>query len=126
MTMRSSTLFRLLIVIMLVLTVLAVFQYFNVGNLLPLMVRRSPIYRGTPIYRGWPSPTPINRTAATITVNGTQWRYSTCYIGAVEGSSRFNIADLQDLGINTYHLYGGMSRWEAQDDDGIYGSPTID
>jgi len=105
---------------MLVLTVLAVLQYFNVGNLLPLMVR------STPIYRGWPSPTPINRTAATITVNGTQWGYSTCYIGAVEGSSRFNIADLQDLGINTYHLYGGMSRWEAQDDDGIYGSPTID
>src|SRR6266699_5179619 len=60
-----------------------------------------------------------------ITVNGQQWGNSTCYIGATEGSSRFNIADLEDLGINTYHIYGGMSRWEAQDDSSVYGSPTI-
>ncbi|GCE12642.1 hypothetical protein [Tengunoibacter tsumagoiensis] len=32
-------------------------------------------------------------------------------IGAVEGSSGFKLADLQDLGINTYRIYGGMSRW---------------
>ena len=69
------------------------------------------------------------RTRATspnmITVSGQQWGNSTCYIGATEGSSRFNIADLEDLGINTYHIYGGMSRWEARDDSSVYGSPTI-
>jgi len=63
---------------------------------------------------------------ATLTVSGTQWGVSSAYLGANEGSSGFNIADLQDLGINTYRIYGGMSRWEAQDDDGVYGSPTID
>ena len=63
---------------------------------------------------------------ATVTVSGTQWGVSSAYLGANEGSSGFNIADLQDLGINTYRIYGGMSRWEAQDDDGVYGSPTID
>ena len=51
---------------------------------------------------------------------------STCYIGATEGNVRFNVADLQDAGLNTYRIYGGMSRWERQDDDGVYGSPTID
>jgi len=62
---------------------------------------------------------------ATITVSGTQWGVSTCYLGATEGNVRFNVADLQDIGYNTYRVYGGMSRWEAQDDDGVYGSPTI-
>lgn len=61
----------------------------------------------------------------TISVSGTQWGVSSCYIGATEGNVRFNIQDLIDAGINTYRVYGGMSRWEAQDDDGVYGSPTI-
>jgi hypothetical protein len=61
-----------------------------------------------------------------VVVSGVQWGQSTCYIGAVEGSSGFNIADLKDLGVNTYRIYGGMSRWEAQDDSGVYGSPSID
>src|SRR5712691_1288061 len=60
-----------------------------------------------------------------ISISGKQWGVSTCYIGAVEGNTRFNIADMQDLGINTYRIYGGMSRWEWQDDDGVYGSPSI-
>jgi len=63
--------------------------------------------------------------AVTITVSGTPWGTSTCYIGATEGNVRFNIADLQDAGMNTYRIYGGMSRWEAQDDDGVFGSPTV-
>ena len=63
--------------------------------------------------------------ADTITVNGQPWGRSTCFIGATEGSSRFAIADLKDLGVNTYHIYGGMSRWEAQDDSAVYGYPTI-
>ncbi len=50
---------------------------------------------------------PLNR----IVVSGKQWGRSTCAIGAVEGSSNFNLSDLQDLGINTYRIYGGMSRW---------------
>src|ERR1044071_477179 len=69
--------------------------------------------------------TPVYAASATITVSGTPWGVSTCYIGATEGNVRFNIADLQDAGMNTYRIYGGMSRWEAQDDDGVFGSPSI-
>jgi hypothetical protein len=65
--------------------------------------------------------------AATITLNvaETPSGISTRYIGAVEGSFNFDVNDLKDLGINTYRIYGGMSRWEAKDDDGVYGKPTI-
>jgi len=61
----------------------------------------------------------------TITVSGMPWGTSTCYIGATEGNVRFDVADLQEAGITTYRIYGGMSRWEWEDDDGIYGLPTI-
>lgn len=61
----------------------------------------------------------------TLLVSGKPWGKSTCFIGATEGSSRFSIADLQDLGVNTYHIYGGMSRWEAHDDSSAYGYPTM-
>lgn len=72
------------------------------------------------------APVPSAQAAsATITVAGTQWGTSTCYIGATEGNVRFNIADLQDAGMNTYRVYGGMQRWEQQDDDGVFGSPSI-
>lgn len=50
---------------------------------------------------------------------------STRYIGTCEGNVNFDATDLQDLGINTYRIYGGMSRWEPQDDDGLYGYPSI-
>lgn len=50
---------------------------------------------------------------------------STQYIGACEGNVDFNLSDLEDLGLNTYRIYGGMSRWETEDDDGIYGYPSI-
>jgi hypothetical protein len=69
--------------------------------------------------------TPAHAASATITVAGSQWGVSTCYLGATEGNVRFDVADLQDAGMNTYRIYGGMSRWEAQDDDGVYGSPSI-
>jgi hypothetical protein len=72
-----------------------------------------------------PTPTPTSGGSADITVSGTQWGVSSADIGAVEGDVRFNIADLQAAGITSYHLYGGMSRWEAVDDDGVYGSPDI-
>ena len=62
---------------------------------------------------------------ATIAVGGTQWGTSSCYIGATEGNVRFDVQDLVDAGVNTYRIYGGMQRWEATDDDGVFGSPTI-
>ncbi|MFL5690232.1 MAG: hypothetical protein ACJ795_00345, partial [Ktedonobacteraceae bacterium] len=49
--------------------------------------------------------------SSTITVSGAQWGVSTAYIGATEGNVRFDTADMTDLGINTYRVYGGMSRW---------------
>src|SRR5256714_10501730 len=65
-------------------------------------------------------------SSATISVSGTQWGVSTAYIGATEGNVRFNTADMSDLGINTYRIYGGMSRWEWQDPYSPYCTPTID
>lgn len=65
------------------------------------------------------------RSIETINISGTLSGVSTRYIGAVEGNVNFNLDDLKDLGINTYRIYGGMSRWEAQDDDGKYGWPSI-
>ena len=61
----------------------------------------------------------------TMTVSGTPWGVSTVYTGACEGSARFDISDLVDVGINNYRIWGGMGRWEYEDDDGVYGSPTI-
>lgn len=51
---------------------------------------------------------------------------STEYLGACEGNVRFDESVIEDLGINTYRIYGGMPRWEAVDDDGKYGWPTIE
>lgn len=69
--------------------------------------------------------TTLAQSIETIKIYGTPWGVSTRYIGAVEGNLNFDIADLQDLGVNTYRIYGGMSRWEAQDDDDVYGWPSI-
>lgn len=102
---------------MIILAILAILPYFQ--RFLPILTAQVP---PTPT----PIPTPSVRTSATVTVDGTQWGVSTCYIGAVEGTSRFAIEDIRDLGISTYRLYGGMPRWETQDDDGIYGFPSID
>lgn len=67
----------------------------------------------------------LAQNAETIKVYGPQWGVSTRYIGAVEGNINFDLNDLQDLGINTYRIYGGMARWEAEDDDSVYGWPSI-
>src|SRR5689334_4481839 len=81
--------------------------------------------KATPAPAAAPSPSATAPAlAGAITVSGQQWGQSTCYIGAAEGSSRFALADLEDLGINTYHIYAGMSRWERQDDSSAYGFPT--
>ena len=65
------------------------------------------------------------QTMEMIQIEGRQWGITTRYIGAVEGNISFDLKDLQDLGINTYRIYGGMPRWETQDDDGRYGWPSI-
>ncbi|MHC4788099.1 MAG: glycosyl hydrolase [Planctomycetota bacterium] len=65
-------------------------------------------------------------TDAAIEVSAEQWGVSTRYIGANEGDVRFCIEDLTDCGINTYRIYGDMSRFEPADDDGVYGSPSIE
>ncbi|MBD1913099.1 MULTISPECIES: hypothetical protein [unclassified Leptolyngbya] len=65
------------------------------------------------------------RLESTIKVYDSILGSSTRYIGACEGNVGFNMADLSDLGINTYRIYGGMSRWETEDDDGSYGLPSI-
>ena len=115
--MSSSRLLKVMIGVLIVLALLAILINSRLlTNSKPVSLQATP----SPT-----TPTPAIRATATLSVAGTQWGVSTCYLGAVEGSSRFNIADLQDLGINTYHLYGGMSRWEAQDDSGTYGVPTI-
>jgi len=43
----------------------------------------------------------------------------------VEACTRFNIAEILDLGIKSYRIYADMARFEPVDDDGVYGSPTI-
>jgi len=64
-------------------------------------------------------------SSGTLTVSGTQSGVTSQYLGANEGSSQFNINDLLDLGINSYRLYGGMSRWEPTNAESTYGSPSI-
>lgn len=61
----------------------------------------------------------------TLTVSGTPEGVTSEFLGANEGSSQFNINDLVDLGINSYRIYGGMSRWEPTNAESTYGSPTI-
>lgn len=78
------------------------------------------------LIQGISLPKSLAQSNTTLTVLDTSLGVTTQYIGTVEGNINFNLADLQDLGINTYRLYGGMSRWETQDDDGVYGYPTID
>jgi hypothetical protein len=71
------------------------------------------------------SATTLNDRVTHIKVYAQSWGNSSHYIGACEGNVRFDVGDMLDLGINTYRLYGGMSRWEITDDDGEYGLPTI-
>jgi hypothetical protein len=63
--------------------------------------------------------------SGTLTASGNQLGVTSQYLGANEGSSQFNINDLVDLGINTYRIYGGMSRWEPTNAESTYGSPSI-
>jgi hypothetical protein len=61
----------------------------------------------------------------TVTVTATPAGLTELSIGAVEGCARFATSDLTDLGINNYRIYAGMSRVEPEDDDGVFGWPSI-
>lgn len=67
----------------------------------------------------------INAPQHSIVITDHVLGQTTQYIGAVEGNTTFDPADLEDLSINTYRIYGGMSRWEPEDDDEIYGWPSV-
>jgi hypothetical protein len=60
-----------------------------------------------------------------VTVTGNQAGITQQMVGAVEGDGGFDTADMLELGINNYRMYGGASRYEPVDDDGVYGSPSI-
>jgi hypothetical protein len=63
--------------------------------------------------------------AYTVTVSSTTDGTTESTIGANEGCARFNVSDLTDAGFTNYRIYAGMSRVEPQDDDGVFGSPSI-
>ncbi|MGQ9779458.1 MAG: hypothetical protein ACUVRM_06230 [Bacillota bacterium] len=67
----------------------------------------------------------VHAGSYTITVTGAPDGLTELSIGAVEGNSRFNVAELVDVGFKNYRIYAGMSRLEPEDDDGVYGSPSI-
>jgi len=78
---------------------------------------------------GGPTPTPGGGgggTPLSITVNGTQIGITQQLIGANEGSGRYNISEITELGLKNYRMYGGTGRYEPVDDNGAYGSPSID
>jgi|GEM_PF-6918579 len=52
--------------------------------------------------------------ALLLTVYNHEIGVSTHYIGACEGNVDFDPADFEDLNINTYRIYSGISRWEAE------------
>ena len=56
-----------------------------------------------------------NSLVANVRVRSTPVGISTRYIGACEGNVNFDLADMTDLSINTYRIYGGMSRWETDE-----------
>ena len=61
-----------------------------------------------------------------LTVGGDASGFSTRWLGACEGNTGFDVAQLKDIGVNAYRVYGGIGRYEPADDGGGYGSPTID
>lgn len=64
-------------------------------------------------------------TGYTVTVSSTTDGTTESSIGANEGCARFDVNDLTDAGFTNYRIYAGMSRLEPQDDDGVFGSPSI-
>ena len=69
---------------------------------------------------------PAHAKTYTVTVTGTSDGKTEQSIGATEGCTRFVIDELVDAGLRNYRLWAGMSRLEPVDDDGVYGTPTIE
>jgi hypothetical protein len=69
---------------------------------------------------------PAHAKTYTVTVTGTSDGKTEQSIGATEGCTRFVIGELVEAGLRNYRLWAGMSRLEPADDDGVYGTPTIE
>jgi len=69
--------------------------------------------------------TMVSAASLTITVTVVSDGITEKSIGATEGCSRFDIADITGANISNYRIWAGTSRLEPEDDDGVYGSPTI-
>lgn len=66
-------------------------------------------------------------TPATVVVAESPSGVSVEDIGVVGLTThRFDISDLVDLGVTNYRLYAPVQTWEPTDDNGTYGSPSID
>jgi hypothetical protein len=114
-------LFRDILFVMLLIALVMAYFLSPFKPSLPPLIANKPL-KSPPAATSRPT---LSAASASLNVSGSQWGKSTCYIGATEGSSRFAIADMRDLGINAYHIYGGMSRWEPTDDNKVYGTPSI-
>jgi hypothetical protein len=66
---------------------------------------------------------PARAGVVTVTVSGSS--FTSTYAGACEGGCRFDVNELVDSNVTSIRLWGGMARWEYEDDDGVYGSPSI-
>ena len=69
---------------------------------------------------------PAHAKTYTVTVSKTSDGPTEQSIGATEGCTRFDIQDLVEAGLGHYRFWAGMSRLEPVDDNGSYGTPTID
>jgi len=67
----------------------------------------------------------VRAGAYTITVTGTADGVTEKSIGACEGGYGFDVADVVDIGMTNYRIWGSSAELEPVDDDGVYGSPTI-
>jgi hypothetical protein len=78
-----------------------------------------------------PTPTPGGPTATpvpggnTITVTSATAGLTEQNIGSIEACARYETTSMTGLGIKNFRFYAGMQRLEPEDDDGVYGSPSI-
>lgn len=79
-----------------------------------------------------PSPDELETEATgstlAVKVRGPSSGQSIRYIGANDANSvrtNINISDIKALGITTYRIHGGMEAFEPEDDNSVFGLPTI-
>jgi len=68
-----------------------------------------------------PAPTPGGAIIVTSQTDGVTEKS----IGACEGDQGFKISDLRDIGIKNYRIWASALRHPWNDEDGVWGSPTI-